>query len=148
MSPFSSAEASHVPPCATPQDVMSMVKTMLDLTYPIPSVFVFPGAGFSRSRSIGSVFKDRQIEVQPLAGTTWGAPAEPTASACLGLDTLGPQGRGLAAGGGPSESRSPHRTCGSPTSPSPRTSQPLPCESTQTVSTSSPGCRLPSREGR
>ncbi|XP_067598603.1 patatin-like phospholipase domain-containing protein 7 isoform X2 [Pseudorca crassidens] len=60
VSPFSSAEASHVPPCATPQDVMSMVKTMLDLTYPIPSVFVFSGAGCSRS--ICSVFKDRQIE--------------------------------------------------------------------------------------
>ncbi|XP_059957797.1 patatin-like phospholipase domain-containing protein 7 [Mesoplodon densirostris] len=40
------------------EDVMSMVKTMLDLTYPIPSVF--SGAGFNRS--ICSVFKDRQIE--------------------------------------------------------------------------------------
>lgn len=52
-----------MPPCATPQDVMSMVKTMLDLTYPIPSVSVFSGAGFSRS--ICSVFKDRQIEAHP-----------------------------------------------------------------------------------
>ena len=131
VSPFSSAGASHVPPCATPQDVTSMVKTMLDLTYPITSVF--SGAGFNSS--ICSVFKDRQIEVPPLAG--------PTASACLGLDALGPQGRGLAAGGGPSESRSPHMTCGSPTSPSPPTSQPLPCGSTQTVSTSSRGAGSP-----
>eukprot|EP00069_Balaena_mysticetus_P021848 bmy_13891T0 len=40
------------------EDVTSMVKTMLDLTYPITSVF--SGAGFNRS--ICSVFKDRQIE--------------------------------------------------------------------------------------
>ncbi|KAM9082143.1 LOW QUALITY PROTEIN: patatin-like phospholipase domain-containing protein 7 [Megaptera novaeangliae] len=40
------------------EDVTSMVKTMLDLTYPIISVF--SGAGFNRS--ICSVFKDRQIE--------------------------------------------------------------------------------------
>ncbi|XP_010841389.1 PREDICTED: patatin-like phospholipase domain-containing protein 7, partial [Bison bison bison] len=43
--------------CA-PQDMMSMVKTMLDLTYPITSMF--SGAGFNSS--ISSVFKDRQIE--------------------------------------------------------------------------------------
>lgn len=47
--------------CA-PQDMMSMVKTMLDLTYPITSMF--SGAGFNSS--ISSVFKDRQIEVPPL----------------------------------------------------------------------------------
>lgn len=47
--------------CA-PQDMMSMVKTMLDLTYPITSMF--SGADFNSS--ISSVFKDRQIEVPPL----------------------------------------------------------------------------------
>ncbi|XP_070312750.1 patatin-like phospholipase domain-containing protein 7 isoform X5 [Odocoileus virginianus] len=40
------------------EDMMSMVKTMLDLTYPITSMF--SGAGFNSS--ISSVFKDRQIE--------------------------------------------------------------------------------------
>ncbi|XP_040081590.1 patatin-like phospholipase domain-containing protein 7 isoform X2 [Oryx dammah] len=40
------------------EDTMSMVKTMLDLTYPITSVF--SGAGLNSS--ISSVFKDRQIE--------------------------------------------------------------------------------------
>ncbi|XP_043326241.1 patatin-like phospholipase domain-containing protein 7 [Cervus canadensis] len=40
------------------QDMMSMVKTMLDLTYPITSMF--SGAGFNSS--ISSIFKDRQIE--------------------------------------------------------------------------------------
>lgn len=39
----------------------SMVKTVLDLTYPITSMF--SGAGFNSS--ICSVFKDRQIEVPP-----------------------------------------------------------------------------------
>lgn len=48
--------------CAPPQDMMSMVKTMLDLTYPITSMF--SGAGFNSS--ISSVFKDKQIEVPPL----------------------------------------------------------------------------------
>uniref|UniRef100_A0A452G0T3 lysophospholipase n=1 Tax=Capra hircus TaxID=9925 RepID=A0A452G0T3_CAPHI len=40
------------------EDMMSMVRTMLDLTYPITSMF--SGAGFNSS--ISSVFKDRQIE--------------------------------------------------------------------------------------
>ncbi|XP_043772124.1 patatin-like phospholipase domain-containing protein 7 isoform X5 [Cervus elaphus] len=40
------------------EDMMSMVKTMLDLTYPITSMF--SGAGFNSS--ISSIFKDRQIE--------------------------------------------------------------------------------------
>ncbi|XP_055397666.1 patatin-like phospholipase domain-containing protein 7 isoform X2 [Bubalus kerabau] len=40
------------------EDMMSMVKTMLDLTYPITSMF--SGAGFNSS--ISSVFKDKQIE--------------------------------------------------------------------------------------
>ncbi|GAB5580259.1 patatin-like phospholipase domain-containing protein 7 isoform X1 [Prionailurus iriomotensis] len=40
------------------QDMTSMVKTVLDLTYPITSMF--SGAGFNSS--ICSVFKDRQIE--------------------------------------------------------------------------------------
>uniref|UniRef100_A0A8C0VV84 lysophospholipase n=1 Tax=Castor canadensis TaxID=51338 RepID=A0A8C0VV84_CASCN len=40
------------------EDMTSMVKTMLDLTYPITSMF--SGAGFNSS--ICSVFKDRQIE--------------------------------------------------------------------------------------
>ncbi|XP_058380613.1 patatin-like phospholipase domain-containing protein 7 isoform X3 [Diceros bicornis minor] len=40
------------------EDMTSMVKTMLDLTYPITSMF--SGAGFNSS--IYSVFKDRQIE--------------------------------------------------------------------------------------
>lgn len=39
-----------------------MLKTMLDLTYPITSMF--SGAGFNSS--VCSVFKDRQIEVLPL----------------------------------------------------------------------------------
>ena len=59
--PFSSAGA-HVCPVCPPQDMMSMVKTMLDLTYPITSMF--SGAGFNSS--ISSVFKDKQIEVPPL----------------------------------------------------------------------------------
>lgn len=45
-----------------------MVKTVLDLTYPITSMF--SGAGFNSS--ICSVFKDRQIEVPPKTGTTLG----------------------------------------------------------------------------
>lgn len=40
------------------EDMTSMMKTVLDLTYPITSMF--SGAGFNRS--ICSVFKDRQIE--------------------------------------------------------------------------------------
>lgn len=40
-----------------------MMKTMLDLTYPITSMF--SGAGFNSS--VCSVFKDRQIEVPQLA---------------------------------------------------------------------------------
>ena len=60
---FSFAGASLVP-CVPPQDMMSMVKTMLDLTYPITSMF--SGAGFNSS--ISSVFKDRQIEVRPWRG--------------------------------------------------------------------------------
>uniref|UniRef100_A0A8C6DKW5 lysophospholipase n=1 Tax=Moschus moschiferus TaxID=68415 RepID=A0A8C6DKW5_MOSMO len=40
------------------EDMMSMVKTMLDLTYPITSMF--SGAGLNSS--ISRVFKDRQIE--------------------------------------------------------------------------------------
>lgn len=43
------------------QDMTSMVKTVLDLTYPITSMF--SGAGFNSS--ICGVFKDRQIEVPP-----------------------------------------------------------------------------------
>jgi hypothetical protein len=49
-----------------------MVKTMLDLTYPITSMF--SGAGFNSS--ICSVFKDRQIEVHP-PGTPLGVMATP-----------------------------------------------------------------------
>ena len=67
--------ASHVP-CVPHQDMMSMVKTMLDLTYPITSMF--SGAGFNSS--ISSVFKDRQIEVPPPPGTALGAPAESSQS--------------------------------------------------------------------
>lgn len=77
-----------------------MVKTMLDLTYPITSMF--SGAGFNSS--ISSIFKDRQIEVCLPPGTALGAPAEFTVSACLGLDALGPEDQGLAAWVGPSES--------------------------------------------
>ncbi|XP_037351260.1 patatin-like phospholipase domain-containing protein 7 [Talpa occidentalis] len=40
------------------EDMTSMVKTVLDLTYPITSMF--SGAGFNSS--VSSVFKDRQIE--------------------------------------------------------------------------------------
>lgn len=46
-----------------------MTKTVLDLTYPITSMF--SGAGFNRS--ICSVFKDRQIEVLPEPRPGWGA---------------------------------------------------------------------------
>lgn len=38
-----------------------MVKTILDLTYPITSMF--SGAGFNSA--ISSIFRDRQIEVRP-----------------------------------------------------------------------------------
>lgn len=44
-----------------PQGMTSMMKAALDLTYPITSMF--SGAGFNSS--ICSVFKDRQIEVNP-----------------------------------------------------------------------------------
>ncbi|KAG8518611.1 Patatin-like phospholipase domain-containing protein 7, partial [Galemys pyrenaicus] len=44
------------------EDMTSMVKTVLDLTYPITSMF--SGAGFNSS--ICSIFKDRQIEVSSL----------------------------------------------------------------------------------
>ena len=58
--------------CARPtQDMTSMVKTVLDLTYPITSMF--SGAGFNSS--ICNVFKDRQIEVLPQAGTILGSPS-------------------------------------------------------------------------
>lgn len=43
----------------SPQDMTSMLKAVLDLTYPITSMF--SGAGFNSS--VSSVFKDRQIEV-------------------------------------------------------------------------------------
>lgn len=43
-----------------------MVKTILDLTYPITSMF--SGTGFNGS--ISNIFKDRQIEVCPLAYLT------------------------------------------------------------------------------
>lgn len=54
------AGGSSSPASLPPQDMTSMMKTMLDLTYPITSMF--SGAGFNSS--ICSVFKDRQIEVQ------------------------------------------------------------------------------------
>lgn len=61
-----------------------MVKTVLDLTYPITSMF--SGAGFNSS--ICSIFKDRQIEVPPKAGTTLGHPpagahSQPEPDLCL-----------------------------------------------------------------
>ena len=79
-----------------------MVKTMLDLTYPITSMF--SGAGFNSS--ISSVFKDRQIEVPPPPPRDCpGSPSrEFTVSACLSLDALGPEDQGLVAWVGPSES--------------------------------------------
>lgn len=46
----------------------SVVKTVLDLTYPITSMF--SGAGFNSTMS--SVFGDRQIEV-PQQGLPWEA---------------------------------------------------------------------------
>lgn len=49
-----------------------MLKAVLDLTYPITSMF--SGAGFNSS--VSSVFKDRQIEVLPP-----GCPGEP--QSCL-----------------------------------------------------------------
>lgn len=48
-----------------------MLRAVLDLTYPITSMF--SGAGFNSS--VYSVFKDRQIEVLP-----WGAPAGPVSA--------------------------------------------------------------------
>lgn len=48
-----------------------MLRAVLDLTYPITSMF--SGAGFNSS--VYSVFKDRQIEVLP-----WGAPARPVSA--------------------------------------------------------------------
>lgn len=57
--------------CALPtQGMTSVVRTMLDLTYPITSMF--SGAGFNNS--ICSVFKDRQIEVSPLGRDHPGEP--------------------------------------------------------------------------
>lgn len=60
-----------------------MVKTVLDLTYPITSMF--SGAGFNSS--ICSVFKDRQIEVPP-----------PSRDLPHPLEPPDLQGRGLAVG--------------------------------------------------
>lgn len=57
-----------------------MMKTVLDLTYPITSMF--SGAGFNRS--ICSVFKDQQIEVLP------GAPARRVGAGSLRSAPLSP----------------------------------------------------------
>lgn len=147
-----------------------MMKTMLDLTYPITSMF--SGAGFNSS--ICSVFKDRQIEVLHLhSSLPLPTPSQPSPPLlhpspsllhpCSPLPTsphpssllptpLHPSCTpghpsssssslptphtplGWQPGRAPSKPCPPRRTCGSPTSPSPRTSQPLPCGSTQTVS--------------
>ncbi|XP_039714920.1 patatin-like phospholipase domain-containing protein 7 isoform X5 [Pteropus medius] len=62
------------------EDMTSMMKTVLDLTYPITSMF--SGAGFNRS--ICSVFKDQQIEVLP------GAPARRVGAGSLRSAPLSP----------------------------------------------------------
>lgn len=73
--------SSQEPPCApSDQGMTSMMKAVLDLTYPITSMF--SGAGFNRS--ICSVFKDRQIEVLP------GAPAQRVGAGSLRAVPLSP----------------------------------------------------------
>ena len=82
--------------CPLAQGMTSMVKTVLDLTYPVTSVF--SGAGFNSG--IYSVFKDRQIEVLP--------PGRPRGLQPAWLWPPGPAGWGLAsAWGRPSEPRLP-----------------------------------------
>lgn len=116
--------------CPLAQGMTSMVKTVLDLTYPVTSVF--SGAGFNSG--IYSVFKDRQIEVLP--------PGRPRGLQPAWL--WPPRARRVGAGvgmGAALRAPSPRRTCGSPPSPSLRTSLPPPCGSTRMVGASA-GCRL------
>lgn len=116
----SSSSSSSFLPYLCLQCMNSVFETVLDLTYPITSMF----SGSAFNASINKVFQDKQIEVRPTA--------LPRAAPTHRGSQLGPRPTATVPTMSPTSSY-PHRTFGFPTSTSRLTSRPRPCGCTRTV---------------